>query len=101
MKRDIRIFLEDIRESMERIEEYTYSMNEEHFMGDIRTQDAIIRRLEIIGEAAKNIPEGLRGKYPENSLETDCRNERCPYSRVFWCKFGEGLGSCEKGFART
>ncbi len=65
MKKEIRIFLEDIKESIDRIEEYTQGMNKEHFMEDIRTQDAIIRRLEIIGEAVRNIPEDFRNKYPD------------------------------------
>jgi uncharacterized protein with HEPN domain len=65
MSRELRIFLEDIKESIDRIEEYIHDMDKEHFMRDIRTQDAIIRRLEIIGEAVKNIPEDFRCKYPD------------------------------------
>ena len=65
MKKEMRVFLEDIKESVERIEEYTQGMSKEHFMEDIQTQDAIIRRLEIIGEAVKNIPEDFRSKYPD------------------------------------
>ena len=65
MKKEIKIFLEDIKGSIERIEEYIRDMSKEHFMEDIRTQDAVIRRLEIIGEAAKNIQEDFRHKYPD------------------------------------
>lgn len=65
MKKEIRIFLEDVKGSIDRIEEYTQNMNKEHFMRDIRTQDAVIRRLEVIGEAVKNIPEDFKSKYPD------------------------------------
>jgi len=63
----MRVFLEDIKESIDRVEEYTQGMSKEHFMEDIRTQDAIIRRLEIIGEAV-NIPEDFGSKYPDIPL---------------------------------
>jgi len=65
MKKGTRIFLEDIRESIDRIEEYTRDIDEEDFMRDVRTQDAVIRRLEIMGEAVKNIPEDFRNKYSD------------------------------------
>ena len=65
MKREIRIFLEDIKESIEKIEEYTQNISKEQFMSDNKTQDAVMRRLEIVGEAVKNIPEYFRKKYPE------------------------------------
>ncbi len=65
MNREMRVFLDDIMESMARIEEYTQGMSEEQFMKDVRTQDAVIRRLEIIGEAAKNISEDIKDKHPD------------------------------------
>ena len=64
MKKEMRVFLEDIKESIDRIEEYTQGMSKEPFMEDIRTQDAVIRRLEIIGEAVRNIPEDFRVSIP-------------------------------------
>jgi len=48
MKKEIRVFLEDIKESIDRIEEYTQGTSKEYFMEDIRSQDAVVRRLEII-----------------------------------------------------
>ena len=65
MKRDIRVYIEDILESIEKIEEYTKPISEENFYKNIQIQDAVLRRLEIIGEAAKNIPQGFRDKHPE------------------------------------
>ena len=64
-KRDVRVFLEDILESIEKIEEYTANVDEEEFCENTFVQDAVLRRLEIIGEAVKNIPDDFRAKYPE------------------------------------
>jgi len=60
-----RDFLSDIREAIRRIEDYAEGMTYEAFLTDTKTQDAIIRNLEIIGEATKKLSEGLRAKYPD------------------------------------
>ena len=65
MKKDVKIYLKDILESIEKIEKYTKDFTKESFCDDVLLQDAVIRRLEIIGEAAKNIPENCKKKYPE------------------------------------
>lgn len=65
MKREIRIFIEDIMESIVKIEEYTCGINREKFLQESWIQDAVIRRLEIIGEAVKNIPDDFRNRYPD------------------------------------
>jgi uncharacterized protein with HEPN domain len=48
-------FLENIIEAIQRINEYTNDMSELHFLQNKQVQDAVIRNIEIIGEAAKNI----------------------------------------------
>ncbi len=63
--KDVKMFLLHILECIEAIEEYTQDMNREAFMEDRKTQDAVLRKLEIIGEAVKNIPHEFREKYPE------------------------------------
>ena len=59
MKRDIRIFIEDILESIKKIRQYTQSITKQGFLEESQVQDAVLRRLEIIGEAAKTSPKTL------------------------------------------
>ena len=64
-KRKARVYLEDIHESIERIEEYTKDLTFADFHSNFEKQDAVIRRLEIIGEAAKYVTPEIKNKYPE------------------------------------
>jgi len=63
MKRDMRLYVSDILESIRCIEEYTHGLSLEEFSKSRQVQDSVIRRLEIIGEAAKHIDDDLREKY--------------------------------------
>ena len=65
MKRNINIYLDDILSSIKLIEFYTKNLSLERFKKNRKSQDAVIRRLEIIGEAAKNIPKEIKEKYPK------------------------------------
>ena len=56
-------FLSDIREALQRITSYITGMTYESFVADPKTQDAVIRNLEILGEAAKNLSEDFRARY--------------------------------------
>ena len=47
-------FVNDIKEAINRIKSYTSSMNYKEFLKDKKTQDAVVRNIEIIGEATKN-----------------------------------------------
>lgn len=62
MKRDYKLYLNDIKESINQIQEYTRNVSEDNFKKDKKLQDAVIRRLEIIGEASRNIPRALKEK---------------------------------------
>jgi uncharacterized protein with HEPN domain len=64
MPRDFEVYLEDILQAIGKIRIYTAGLTRDEFSQDDKTIDAVIRNLEIIGEAAKMIPESLRTKYP-------------------------------------
>lgn len=56
-------FLSDMDEAIKRIEGYITRMDYNDFLKDFKTQDAVIRNLEIIGEAVKNLSDKLKKKY--------------------------------------
>ena len=58
-------YLEDILDSIDKIERFIAGMTFEQFIKDDKTAFAVIRALEIIGEATKNIPEDVRSNFPE------------------------------------
>ena len=62
-KRHWRLFAEDILECVEKLESYVKGVTFEEFKSDSRTADAVVRNLEIIGEAAKYIPDEVRKRY--------------------------------------
>jgi uncharacterized protein with HEPN domain len=64
-KRDLGLFIDDILDCIQKIEEYSANISEDEFKINFKDQDAIFRRLEIIGEAIKNIPEEIRIQFPE------------------------------------
>ena len=65
MKKDIKIFLEHILESINLVEEYVKDKDKSDFLKSIQLQDSVIRRIEIIGEAIKNVPNIFKEKYPQ------------------------------------
>ena len=65
MKRGLRLFIEDILESIKLIEKYIRNISKENLDNNQKLKDSIVRRLEIIGEAVKNIPDNFRKKYPD------------------------------------
>lgn len=65
MKKDVKTFIEHILECVELIEKYTGNKTEDDFFGSIQLQDSVVRRIEIIGEAIKNLPDEIKEKYPE------------------------------------
>ena len=63
MKKNIKIFIEHVLESISLIEEYVKDKNKSDFLKSKQLQDSIIRRIEIIGEAVKNIPNDFKETY--------------------------------------
>ncbi len=74
--KDWRVRIEDILEAIERIRRYTAGMTEAQFVADDRSVDAVIRNLEIVGEAAKRVPSHVTDRHPEIpwSRMTEMRN---------------------------
>jgi len=64
-KRDTKLLLEDMLMSCERIMNYTDSMDFEEFTSDIKTTDATVRNIQILGEAAKQIPQEFQGNHTD------------------------------------
>jgi len=65
MSRRDQDYLSDIQGAIQRIAAYTAGLTYEQFMQDIKTQDAVVRNLEVIGEATKNLSPRLRKTYPQ------------------------------------
>ncbi len=63
-KRTRRDYLEDISTAIEDIASFVQGMSKRDFLADRKTINAVIRSLEVIGEAAKKIPESVRRRYP-------------------------------------
>ena len=64
-QRNYLLYLTDIIESIEKIERYSEGLTFDKMVEDEKTRDAIIRNIEIIGEASKNVPDEIINKYPE------------------------------------
>jgi uncharacterized protein with HEPN domain len=65
MKRDYRLFIKDILEAIEDIEVFIGKMSFDTFHADKKTRSAVVWKLEVIGEASKNVPASIRSKYKE------------------------------------
>ncbi len=64
MTKDYKLYLKDILEAMESIEQFVKGLSFDNFIKDDKTTSAVIRKFEIIGEATKQIPDEMRQKYP-------------------------------------
>jgi uncharacterized protein with HEPN domain len=65
MKKEYQDYVEDIMSSISKIEQFVEGMTFEDFSEDDKTVFAVIRALEVIGEAAKNIPPPMKNKYSQ------------------------------------
>jgi uncharacterized protein with HEPN domain len=71
MKKDPLVYIDDIRDSIEAIKRYTTGLTKEDFLNSTEKQDAVYRRLELIGEAANRLPDEFRSQY-----------HRIPWSKI-------------------
>jgi uncharacterized protein with HEPN domain len=65
MIRDYSLYLQDIKKAVLNIFKFTEGMTYKAFDSDEKTQSAVIRQIEIMGEATNNIPDHIMKKYPE------------------------------------
>lgn len=65
MSRDYRVYLDDILESVQKVDRYLSGISFEAFENDSMRIDAVVHNLQIIGEAARKIPDEIRFKYPQ------------------------------------
>ena len=64
-KREADLLLEDIRAALARIERYTSGLDQEQFLSDEKTIDAVARNLEIIGEAVRLLPNDFKAEHTD------------------------------------
>lgn len=62
--KDDRLYFEHMLEAIQLVEQYSANLTWEQFVKDTKAQDAIIRRLEIIGEASNRVPQTIKDKLP-------------------------------------
>ncbi len=65
MPREYKSYLNDILEAIRKIENYTKDISFDDFVAEELIQDGVVRNLEVIGEAVKNIPGNIKNKKPE------------------------------------
>jgi uncharacterized protein with HEPN domain len=65
MPRDYRVFLDDMLDAARKVLEYTAGFTEKELFADPKTTEAVVWNLQVIGEAAKHIPEEIRARYPD------------------------------------
>ena len=63
IRRDYKLYIEDILECIGKIKKYTKRMSLEEFSRDDKTIDAVVRNFEIIGEASRQLPEAIKDKH--------------------------------------
>ena len=66
MNRNTLLYIRDILQNMEEAEAFVRGMSQEQFAADKKTQNAVLRSVEVIGEAAKNVPPEVGDKDQRN-----------------------------------
>lgn len=65
MRRDYRVYLKDILQAFFNARQFLEGLTYEEFIADRKTTSAVVRELEIVGEATKQLPKSIRKKYPQ------------------------------------
>jgi uncharacterized protein with HEPN domain len=64
VSRDISLYIKDILQNMRDAQEFIQGISYDRFASDKKTLNAVLRSVEVIGEAAKKVPDEIRAKYP-------------------------------------
>ena len=64
MTRNVALYLKDMLQNMLDAEEFIRGLSYDQFAADKKTFNAVVRAIEVIGEAAKNVPDEIRRRYP-------------------------------------
>jgi uncharacterized protein with HEPN domain len=83
MARDLVVYLEDMVEAVRRALAYTRGMNRASLFGDPKTVDAVVRNLEVLGEAAKHVPQDARTRHGEIDWKAIAELRETPAGRYF------------------
>jgi hypothetical protein len=94
--KDDRVYLEHIRDALADIATYTSAGSEAFFDQRIR-QDATLRKLEVIGQAVKNLSEKVQIEAAADTLEANRRNARQSDSRLLWRQPRHRMGGRREG----
>jgi len=65
MSRNVLVYIKDILQNMRDAEQFIQGMTYEQFVADKKTTNAVLRSIEVIGEAAKRVPDDVRAQYPQ------------------------------------
>jgi len=63
MNKNPKVFINHVKECVEHIEKFTKKISKKDFKNSVLIQDTVVRKLEIIGEATKNIPQKLKNNF--------------------------------------
>jgi uncharacterized protein with HEPN domain len=63
MQRDPEVYVQDMLDAIRAVRDYTAGMDRASFESDRRTVDAVVRNLEVLGEAAKSVPDDVRARH--------------------------------------
>jgi uncharacterized protein with HEPN domain len=90
--------LRDILEAARLIATYVKNATETDFYADRQKQDAVIRRIEIIGEAAAHVARRV-ASHPRTRLSKNARHAQHRRPRLCQRRFEDRLGGCHRKFA--
>ena len=87
-ERAVHILVADMMEAIERIRAYTEGMAFDQFLQDHKTSDAVLRNLQVLGEAANRVPESIRALAPEIEWERIIRSRHVVVHDYFGIDYG-------------